>query len=84
MLSEEALRAGREQVRADYIAAMQQFCFNPKTLNAERAFYLGVVMCMLALRHFVEEPKSNLLPGMESQDSMDAYFEAARGMLHAD
>jgi len=78
------LRAGRDQINADYKAAIAQFFPDPNKADTKRAFCLGVVMCTLALKHFVEEPKSNLLPGMTAEESMEFYFEAARQLLHED
>jgi hypothetical protein len=78
------LRAGRDQLNADYRAAFAQFFPDPNKVDTKRAFCLGVVMCTLALKHFVEEPKSNLLPGMTAEESMEFYFEAARQLLHED
>ena len=78
------LRAGREQITADYDAALQQFFPDPNKTSTKRAFCMGVVMCTLALKHFVEEPESNLLPGMAAEESMEFYYEAARQMLHED
>lgn len=78
------LRAGREQITADYEAALGQFFPDPSKPDTKRAFCMGVVMCTLALKHFVEEPASNLLPGMTAEDSMEFYYEAARQLLHED
>jgi hypothetical protein len=78
------MRAGKAQINADYEAAIREFFPDPNKADTKRAFCLGVVMCTLALKHFVEEPASNLLPGMTAEESMEYYFEAARQLLHED
>lgn len=85
MPTNKALRAGEEQIAADFDAAMKQFCIDAQHPQyAKKIYCLGIVMTTLALKQFVEVPESNLLPGMDAEDSMEAYYEAARKHLHAD
>ena len=77
-------RAGREQIMADYEAAMQQFFPDPSKTSTKANVCMSLVMCTMALKHFVEEPASNLLPGMTAEESMEFYYEAARQLLHED
>lgn len=79
------MRAAEEQLTADYDAAMKQFCFDPRGPQFSKQMYcLGVVMGALALKQFAEIPESRLLPGMQPEESMEAYYETARRHLHAD
>lgn len=84
MPTDKAMRAAEEQLTADFNAAMEQFCFDTQGPQFTKKVYcLGVVMGALALKQFADTPESNLIPGMSPEESMGAYYEAARKHLHA-
>jgi hypothetical protein len=78
------LAAAKDQLRADFEAALTQFAIGkPDDPALYLAFCMGTMMCMMTLRGFVEESDNALLPYMSSEECTAAYFEAARSALYA-
>ena len=84
VLTAQQMRDARGQLRADYEEAVKAFCpEGADNTDAFKMFSLGIVMGILTLRGFAEEPKHRIT-GLDMAGSMEAYYEAARKQIHAD
>ena len=81
------LAEASSQLSEDFKAAIAQFgkgVNNRTDPDLYRMFCIGVTMCTLTMRGYAEDPKFRPQSSMSAESAIDAYYEAARKVIHAD